>query len=117
MTPGTHAIAVLATTIGAAAAFAGSPAAQNRDREPSRLVWAAKPVPPTPYVPPNRLIWRIADILAAHNGQASWRQFVAVTRDFEGEWVSRFTTPSMTFTKMRHLAFVHRAANFGDLRV
>jgi len=83
-----RAAVLLATAIGAAAAFTASPAAQNRDREQSRLVWAAKPIPPTPYAPPNRLIWRIADILSAHKGPVSWRQLVAATRDFDGEWVS-----------------------------
>ena len=32
---------------------------------PPRIVWAAQPVVETPYVAPNRLIWRIADILKA----------------------------------------------------
>jgi mannose-6-phosphate isomerase-like protein (cupin superfamily) len=63
-------------------------AAQNRNPQDSRLVWAAKPVPPTPYVPPNRLIWRLSEILAAHKGQASWRQPVARTRDFEADYIS-----------------------------
>jgi len=53
-----------------------------------RLVWAAKPVPPTAFEAPNKLIWRIADILAAHKGQATWREPVAKTRDFEITYVS-----------------------------
>jgi len=32
-------------------------------------VWAAKPVTPTPFKPPNRLIWRLSEILAAHKGE------------------------------------------------
>ena len=65
-------------------------AAQEGERTPPkpRLVWAAKPVPPTPYQAPNRLIWRVSEILAAHKGQASWRHAVAKTRDFEFTYVS-----------------------------
>jgi mannose-6-phosphate isomerase-like protein (cupin superfamily) len=63
-------------------------AAQERNPPNSRLVWAAKPVPPTAYVPPNRLIWRLPEVLAAHKGKASWRQPVVKTRDFEADWIS-----------------------------
>jgi mannose-6-phosphate isomerase-like protein (cupin superfamily) len=51
-------------------------------------VSAAKPVTPTPFKPPNRLIWRLLEILAAHKGQASWWQPVVKTRDFEADWIS-----------------------------
>ena len=61
---------------------------QNRTPPASRLVWAAKPVPPTVYESPNRLIWRLSEILAAHQGQASWRLPVVKTRDFEADWIS-----------------------------
>ena len=47
--------------------------AQERNPQKPRLVWAAKPVPPTAYDAPNRLIWRLSEILSAHKGQASWR--------------------------------------------
>jgi len=47
--------------------------AQDKNPQKPRLVWAAKPVPPTAYDAPNRLIWRLSEILAAHKGQASWR--------------------------------------------
>jgi mannose-6-phosphate isomerase-like protein (cupin superfamily) len=52
-----------------------------------REVWAAQPIPETPYTPPNRLIWRLSEILASHKGQASWRQAVVKTRDFEAEFI------------------------------
>ena len=54
----------------------------------SREVWAAQPVVETPYKAPNRLIWRIADILASHKGAQSWTQAVVRTRDFAGDYVS-----------------------------
>src|SRR5437868_5263289 len=73
-----------------AVAFATLPQVHAQDRSPkkSRLVWAAKPVTPTAFEQPNRLIWRLSEILAAHKGQASWRQPVVKTRDFEGDWIS-----------------------------
>ncbi len=71
-------------------AFATAPhlAAQDRNPQKSRLVWAAKPVPPTAYESPNRVIWRLPEILSAHKGQATWRQPVVKTRDFEADWIS-----------------------------
>jgi mannose-6-phosphate isomerase-like protein (cupin superfamily) len=69
-------------------AFPAQIAAQNSGAQKPRLVWAAKPLTPTPYEPPNRLIWRLSEILAAHKGEASGRQPVIKTRDFEAEWIS-----------------------------
>jgi mannose-6-phosphate isomerase-like protein (cupin superfamily) len=39
-------------------------------------------------VPPNRLIYRLADVLARHKGKDSWTQAVFSSRDFVGEWIS-----------------------------
>jgi mannose-6-phosphate isomerase-like protein (cupin superfamily) len=71
-------------------AFIASLHASAQDRNPQnpRLVWAAKPTPPTLYEPPNRLIWRLSEILDAQKGQASWRLPVVKTRDFEADWIS-----------------------------
>jgi len=55
---------------------------------PPRIVWAAHKVPETPYTPPNRPIWHIADILEAHQGKQSWDQPVLLTRDFDGHYIS-----------------------------
>ncbi len=55
---------------------------------PPLMVWAAQPVPETAYKGVNRPIWKLADILAAHKGQPSWTQTVALTRDFQGDYVS-----------------------------
>jgi mannose-6-phosphate isomerase-like protein (cupin superfamily) len=52
------------------------------------LAWAAKPAALMPYTPPNRLVYRLADILAAHKGKQSWAQSVVLTRDFIGQWIS-----------------------------
>jgi mannose-6-phosphate isomerase-like protein (cupin superfamily) len=62
--------------------------AQDRNPQQPRLVWAAKPVPPTAFDAPSRPIWRLSEILSAHQGQASWRLPVVKTRDFEADWIS-----------------------------
>ena len=65
---------------------AGRGAGRGRGPGP-REVWAAQPIPETPYTAPNRLIWRLSEIIASHKGQPSWRQAVVKTRDFEGTFI------------------------------
>ena len=55
---------------------------------PARIVWAAQKVPETRYTAPNKVIWRIADILKSHSGKQSWDQPVLLTRDYDGHYVS-----------------------------
>jgi mannose-6-phosphate isomerase-like protein (cupin superfamily) len=50
--------------------------------------WAAKPASLVPYKEPNRLVWRLADILAAHKGKPDWTQTVHLSRDFIAQWIS-----------------------------
>jgi len=70
------------------AVLAVAPLAAQEGTPHPREVWAAQPVQETPYKAPNRLIWRVADILAAHKRQQSWMQRVLLTRDFAGDYVS-----------------------------
>ena len=58
--------------------------AQYEGKPRTREVWAAQPVVETPYKAPNRLIWRIADILASHKGAQSWTQAVVRTPRLRG---------------------------------
>ena len=51
---------------------------------PTRVVWAAHKVVETPYTGPNKPVTHIADILAAHKGQARWDQPVLLTRGSPG---------------------------------
>ena len=69
---------------------AGAPALAQAagEKGPDRIVWAAQKVPESPYTAPNRPVTHIADILKAHQGQASWEQQVLLTRDFDGRYVS-----------------------------
>ena len=66
---------------------AGRGGGRGGPRQPPEEVWAAQPVPETPYTPPNRLIWRFNEIVASHKGQASWHQNIVKTRDFEGDYI------------------------------
>ena len=59
-------------------------------RPPAKPItaWAAKPAKLPAYVAPNRLIYRLADVMAKHKGKDSWTQPVFASRDFVGEWIS-----------------------------
>ena len=50
--------------------------------------WAAKPAKVLPWKAPNRLIYRLADILAAHKGKQDWEQTVHTDRDVTAKWIS-----------------------------
>ncbi len=62
---------------GAALAQDASPAASDQAtlvraaRPPAKPItaWAAKPAKLPPYVAPNKLVWRLADVLAKHKGK------------------------------------------------
>jgi mannose-6-phosphate isomerase-like protein (cupin superfamily) len=54
----------------------------------SIVAWAAKPAKLPPYTGPNKLVYRLADVLAAHKGKQSWQQEVFLSRDYAGAWIS-----------------------------
>lgn len=83
---------------------------------PERTVWAAVPVPETPYTPPNKLHTKISDILAAHRGQPSWTEPVVRTAAFAGDYVSLApgeATQAMFYTEERVVLWVYS----GQMRV
>ena len=47
--------------------------AAARGNQPT-LAWASKPAKLPAFQAPNKLVWRLKDILAAHKGKQSWRQ-------------------------------------------
>lgn len=65
-----------------------APAATGRMAPKPILAWAAKPAKLMPYVAPNKLVYRFADVMAAHKGKQSWAQTVVLSRDFIGQWIS-----------------------------
>ena len=79
----------LRTAIAALVCFLAPPAlAQTAPKLPTLYAWAPQPVKPTPYAAPNRPVWRLADLLAKHKGQADWTETVVKTKDFTGQWIS-----------------------------
>jgi mannose-6-phosphate isomerase-like protein (cupin superfamily) len=69
-------------------AYSQTQAQATRPASKPTIAWAAKPASMPPYTGPNRLVWRLADVLAAHKNKASWSQTVFDSRDFTGEWIS-----------------------------
>ena len=65
-----------------AAALAALPASAQLAGKDVMFAWAPKPLKLTPYEAPNRPVWRLADIIAAHKGQKSWSQIVARDADY-----------------------------------
>src|SRR6516225_833129 len=51
------------------------------------LAWVFKPKA-APYVEPNRPVWHVTDILAAHKGQANWAQPVVKDQWFDVQYIS-----------------------------
>ncbi len=82
----------------------GGPRGRSGGSPSAREVWAAKPVPPTPYVAPNRLIWRLSDVLTTHNGQQDWTQHVVRTRDYDAYWISMGRAKRPRPSSMRTIA-------------
>jgi len=84
------AIGALLATLGLAVQQAGAQT-QARATNPGNkatVAWAAKPAQLPPYKAPNKLVYRLADVLAAHKGQQTWDQKVFLSRDFQGDWIS-----------------------------
>ena len=69
-------------------AIAQTPAAPAPARRQPIQVLAPKPAGLAPYTGPNRPVWRLNEILAAHRGSADWAQTIVTTRDFIGQWIS-----------------------------
>lgn len=50
--------------------------------------WSAKPTVMTPYVAPNKVHWKLADILAAHRGKTDWSQPIVRNTEQEADYIS-----------------------------
>jgi len=83
------AIAALSVAVGSSAlAQTQAPAPGPFTNTKSIVAWAAKPARLPPYTGPNKLVYRLADVLAAHKGKQSWQQEVFLSRDYSGAWIS-----------------------------
>lgn len=52
------------------------------------VYWGPKPATATPYVAPNKPVWRLKEILAAHKGQADWVQPIIRNKDQVADYIS-----------------------------
>jgi mannose-6-phosphate isomerase-like protein (cupin superfamily) len=50
--------------------------------------WSPKPVPMTPWRAPNKPIWRLNEIMAAHKGKADWVQPIVRDQDYAADYIS-----------------------------
>jgi mannose-6-phosphate isomerase-like protein (cupin superfamily) len=71
----------------AALALALAPAAAQPN---SKLFfgWAPKPVPLTEWKAPNKPIWRLSEIMAAHKGKTDWNQPIVRDQDYTANYIS-----------------------------
>jgi mannose-6-phosphate isomerase-like protein (cupin superfamily) len=78
----------LTTTFAASAQFLGkedNAVTAPRIAEP---YWSAKPTTPTSYDAPNKVHWKLSEILAAHRGQADWTQPIVRNREQDADYIS-----------------------------
>lgn len=50
--------------------------------------WAPKPVPMTQWKAPNKPIWRLSEIMAAHKGKTDWVQPIVRDQDYAADYIS-----------------------------
>jgi mannose-6-phosphate isomerase-like protein (cupin superfamily) len=72
----------------AALALAALAPAMAQDAPKVWYAWAPKPVPLTPWKAPNKPIWRLSEILAAHKGKADWVQPIVHDQDYDASYIS-----------------------------
>jgi mannose-6-phosphate isomerase-like protein (cupin superfamily) len=65
---------------------AGGAEVPHRAPPPLEYGWSPKRTSYKAYAEPNRPIWRLSEILAAHKGQASWTQAIVRGGDLEADW-------------------------------
>lgn len=83
-------MSLIRKTLGAAALaclVGGSALAQTPPR-PVQYAFAPKPAKLTPYSGPNRPVWRLTEILAAHRGAPRWTQKVLDDPDYTVTYVT-----------------------------
>lgn len=83
------AAAALITASSASAQFLGQaePSRMEGNRVPQPYL-APKPTTPTPYTAPNRVHWKLTDVLAMHRGQTDWTQPIVRNPEQEADYIS-----------------------------
>jgi mannose-6-phosphate isomerase-like protein (cupin superfamily) len=64
------------------------------------LAWAPLPTQPATWVAPNKPIWKLSEILAAHKGQQNWKETVVSDVTLHANYVSM--APGMKTPKQFH---------------
>ena len=82
-------LVALGTAFAASAQFSGHedpmPVTQPRM---SGEYWAPKTTKPNPYVAPNKVHWKLSEILAAHRGKSDWDQPIVRNNEQDADYVS-----------------------------
>ncbi|PZU09099.1 cupin domain-containing protein [Sphingomonas sp.] len=83
------AVAAIGVAVGASAQFSGreDPMPVTQPKMPVDY-WAPKPTTPTAYAAPNRVHWKLADVLALHKGKTDWVQPIVRNPEQDGDYVS-----------------------------
>lgn len=82
------AIAAASTAFVANAQFLGQEAMPVTAPRIEQQYWSAKPTTMTPYVAPNKMHWKLSEILAAHRGQTDWTQPIVRNREQDADYIS-----------------------------
>ena len=62
--------------------------AELHGQQPQMEVWVPMPVKANPFVPPNKALTRLSDLLAKHKGQQNWKEVVVHDHLFHAEYIS-----------------------------
>lgn len=83
------ALAAISVSVAAFAQFSGreDPMPVTEQKMPVEY-WSAKPTTPTPYVAPNKVHWKLSEIVAAHRGQGDWVQPVVRNAEQDADYIS-----------------------------
>jgi len=76
----------ISLTVAALVLCAASASAQ--DDAKVLFSWSPKPVPATAWTAPNKPIWRLNEIMAAHKGEANWIQPIVRDQDYHADYIS-----------------------------
>jgi len=91
---------LLPTLAGGLAVALILPAMLRAQQPRETLAWAPLPVVPSTWVAPNKPIWRLSELLAAHKGQQSWRETVVSDVTLHADYVSM--APGQKTPRMFH---------------
>jgi mannose-6-phosphate isomerase-like protein (cupin superfamily) len=80
--------AALCLSVGASAQFLGKEDNAVTTPKLAEEYWSAKPSKPTPYVAPNKVHWKLSEILAAHRGRTDWTQPIIRNREQDADYIS-----------------------------